>query len=85
MFQNYFLLFKFVEENLVFIFPKYLKKTMNAILNGGKTLRESPKKIFVRKIHYSKYQLIKSIHKIITSLFPQKLLEANRNSGIQAN
>ena len=32
-----------------------------------------------------KYQLIKSMYKIITSLFLQKSLEAYRNSGIQPN
>ena len=45
---------------------------------------ENPKKnIFVCEIYYSKYQLIKSMFKIINSLFLQKSLEAYRNSGIQ--
>ena len=47
---------------------------------------ESPKNnTFVYEIHYSKYQLIKSIYKIITSMFQQKSLEAYHNSGIQSN
>ena len=48
---------------------KYLKETINGILNGGKTLRERIlKKLSVCEIHYSKYQLIKSMCKIITSV-----------------
>ena len=43
---------------------------MNGILHGGKTLREKIlKNISVCEIHYSKYQLIKSMYKIITSFF----------------
>ena len=56
---------------------------MNGILKRGKTLRERILNIYVYEIHYSKNQLIKSMHKIITSLFLQKSLEAYRNSGIQ--
>ena len=42
---------------------------MNGILNRGKTLRERIlKNISVCEIHYSKYQLIKSMYKIITSV-----------------
>ena len=42
---------------------------MNGILHGGKTLREKIlKNISVCEIHYSKYQLIKSMYKIITSV-----------------
>ena len=52
---------------------KYLKKTMNGIPHRGKTLRERIlKNISVCEMHYSKYQLIKSMYKIITSLFLQK-------------
>ena len=62
---------------------------MNGVVNGGKTLRERIlKNICVYEIHYSKYQLIKSVYKIITSLFLHKSLhslEAYRNSGIQPN
>ena len=38
---------------------------MNGILNGGNTLRERILKIYlsVCDIHYSKYQLIKSMHR----------------------
>ena len=36
----FFLLFKFEEENSMYMFWKYLKETMNGVLNGGKTLRE---------------------------------------------
>ena len=39
--------------------------------------------IFICEIHHSKYQLIKSMFKIITSLFLEKSLEAYYNSGIQ--
>ena len=47
---------------------------------------ESPKNnIFVYEIHYSKYQVIKGIYKIIISIFQQKSLEAYHNSGIQSN
>ena len=47
---------------------------------------ENPKiNTFVCEMHYSKYQLIKSMYKIITSLFLQKSLEAYCNSGIQLN
>ena len=35
---------------------------------------EDPKNVFVCEIHYSKYQLIKSMYKIIASLFLQKSL-----------
>ena len=56
---------------------------MNGILNRGKILRERTlKNISVCEIHYSKYQLIKTLYKIITSLFQQKSLEAYHNSGI---
>ena len=52
------------------LFRKCLKETMNDILHRGKTLRERILKcIFVCEIHYSKYQLIKSMYKMITSLF----------------
>ena len=33
------------------------------------TKGENPKNIYVYEIHYSKYQLVKSMYKIITSLF----------------
>ena len=36
------------EENLVFIFSKYLKEAMNGILNGGKALRERILKLYLR-------------------------------------
>ena len=55
---------------------------MKGILNGGKTLRGRILKISPSKIHYFKYQLIKNMNKIITSLFLHKSLEAYRNSGI---
>ena len=59
---------------------------MNGILNRGKILRERIPKIFpVYEIHYSKYQLIKSMYKIITSLFLQKSLKGYRSSGIQSS
>ena len=60
---------------------------MNGILNGGKTLRERIlKNISVCEIHYSKYYLMKSMYKIITSLLLQKSLEAaDHNSGIHPN
>ena len=59
---------------------------MNGILHREKTLRERIlKNISVCEIHYSKYQLTKSMYKIITFLFLQKSLEADRNSGIQPN
>ena len=57
----------------------YLKEMMNGIINGGKTLREiaNPKNnIFICKIHCYKYQLIKSMYKIITSLYLKKSPEA---------
>ena len=58
----YFSLLKFWVDNLVFIFWKYLKKTVNGILQRGKTLRERIlKNISVCEIHYSTYQLIKSM------------------------
>ena len=42
---------------------------MNGVLQGGMTLRERIlKNISVCEIHYSKYQLIKSMYKIITSV-----------------
>ena len=41
--------------------------------------------IFVWEIHFSKYQLIKNMYKIITSLVLQKSLKTNCNSGIQPN
>ena len=44
------------------------------------TRGENPKNISVCEIHYSKYQLIKSMYKIITTLFLQKSHEAYRNS-----
>ena len=82
----YFSLLKFWEDNLAFIFWKYLNETMNGIVNGGKTLRKRIlKNISVCKINYSKYQLIKSMYKIITSLSAQKSLEAYQNSGIKPN
>ena len=40
---------------------------------------------FVCEIRYSKYQLTKSMYKIITSMFLQKSLGAHRNSGIHPN
>ena len=46
------------------------------------TKGENPKNIAVCKMHYSKYQLIKVMYKIITSLFLQKSLEAYCNAGI---
>ena len=46
------------------------------------TKEENPKNIPIYKIQYSKYQLVKSIYKIIISLFLQKSLEVYRNSGI---
>ena len=50
------------------------------------TKGEDPKEISpVYELHYSIYQFIKSINKIITSLFLQKSLEAYRNSEIQSN
>ena len=55
---------------------------MKGILNGGKTLGGRILKISPSKIHYFKYQLIKNMNKIITSLFLHKSLEAYRNSGI---
>ena len=59
---------------------------MNGILHRRKTLTEEIlKNISACEIHYSKYQLIKSMYKIITSLFLQKSLEADDNSGIQPN
>ena len=60
---------------------------MNGVLNGGKTLKERIlKNMSVYEIHYSRYQLIKRMHKIITSLLLQKSLEAYRSySGIQPN
>ena len=42
------------------------------------TKGENPKNISVCEIHYSKYQLIKSMYKIITSLFLQKSPEASQ-------
>ena len=66
----------------MFTFRKYLKETMKGILNGGKTLGGRILKISPSKIHYFKYQLIKNMNKIITSLFLHKSLEAYRNSGI---
>ena len=71
-----FFTFQVLEENLVFMFSKYLKEKMNATLNGGKTLKERIlKNIFVCEIHNPEYQLIKSMYKIITSLFLQKSLK----------
>ena len=49
------------------------------------TKGKNPKYISVCEIHYSKYQLTKNMYKIITFLFLQKSLEADRNSGIQPN
>ena len=50
------------------------------------TKEENLKKISpVYEIHYFKYQLLKSMDKIITSLFLQKPLEACHNSGTQSN
>ena len=47
---------------------------------------DNPKKISpFYEIHCSKYQLIKSMYKIITSLFLQKSFEACHNSGIQSD
>ena len=43
------------------------------------------KNISVCEIHYSKYELMKSMYKIITSMFLQKSLEPYHNSGIQPN
>ena len=74
-----FFTFQVLEENLVFMFSKYLKEKMNGILNGRKTLKERIlKNIFVCEIHNPEYQLIKSMYKIITSLFLQKLLKVLR-------
>ena len=59
---------------------------MNGFLHSGKTLRERIlKNMFVCEIHYSKYQLVKSMYEIITCLFLQKSLEADRNSETQSN
>ena len=64
----------------------YIKETINGILHRGKTLKgENPKKYSVGEIRYSKYQLIKSMRKVITSLILQKSLEADGNSRIQSN
>ena len=49
------------------------------------TKGENPKNISDYKILYSKYSLIKSMYKIITSLFLQKSLEAYPNSRIKPN
>ena len=46
------------------------------------TKGENPKNTSVCETHYSKYQLIKIMYKTITSLFLQKPLEADCNSGI---
>ena len=74
-----FFTFQVLEENLVFMFSKYLKEKMNGILNGGKALMERIlKNIFVCEIHNPEYQLIKSMYKIITSLFLQKSLKVLR-------
>ena len=74
-----FFTFQVLEENLVFMFSKYLKEKMNGILNGRKTLKERIlKNIFVCEIHNPEYQLIKSMYKIITSLFLQKSLKVLR-------
>ena len=68
------------------MFWKYLKETMNGVLNRRNILRERIlKNISVYEIHYCKYQLIKTMYKIITSLFLQNWLEAYRNSRIQPN
>ena len=46
---------------------------------GERDLREIILKIIsVCEMHYSKYQLIKRMYKIITSLFLQKSLKASR-------
>ena len=45
----------------------------------------SKNSIVVCEIHYSKYQLIKIMYKVISSLFLQKSLEAYHNSRIQPN
>ena len=59
---------------------------MNGILHRGKTLKgENTKKCSVCEIHYSKYQLIKSMCKVITSLILEKSLEADGNLRIQSN
>ena len=59
---------------------------MNEILNGRKKLRERIlKNIPVCEIHCSKHQLMKSMYKIIKSLFLQKSLEVYRNSGMHSN
>ena len=52
------------------------------------TKGENPKKylpILNTLYQLSKYQLIKSMYKIITSMFLKKSLEADRNSGIHLN
>ena len=49
---------------------------------------ENPKKylrMWNTLYQLSKYQLIKSMYKIITSMFLKKSLEADRNSGIHLN
>ena len=72
----------------MFICSKYLKEAMKEIIIGGKTLRERILKTIFSTVKYiilAKYQLIKSMYKIITSLFLQKPLEAYPNSGIQPN
>ena len=74
-----------LEENLLFVFSKYLKETMNNFKWRKDTERESENNIFVFEILYSKYQLIKSMYKTIASLFLQKSLNAYRNTGRQLN
>lgn len=69
-------------ENTVYIFSKQLMKEMNGILTGGKTLKKKIIKItFVCERHYPEYQFIKSLHKIITSLFVQKSLKVSQTES----
>ena len=50
---------------------------MNGVLKRKKDIKgEDPKKYLHLRIHYSRYQFIKSMYKLITSVFLQKSLEA---------
>ena len=57
---------------------------MNGILHREKTVRERIlKNISICELHYFRYHFIKVMYKVITSLFLQKSLEADRNLEIQ--
>ena len=82
-----FFIVQVLEENLVFMFSKFLKTVMNGILWGKDTEGQSPRNSVRESVKYIilNFNSIKSMNKIITSLFLKKSIKAYHNSGRRPN